>query len=118
MVGSFKIRGAYNVLRQLSASELAGGVCTVSAGNAAQGVALAARLVGARATVMVIDQAPDTKVQAIERLGAKKDGVIRGQALRRDGTLRDTVMYSVTAAEWRDGIKAGLEAFVRRRTAS
>lgn len=37
---------------------------------------------------------------AIERLGAKKDGVIRGHALRRDGTIRDTVMYSMTAAEW------------------
>jgi RimJ/RimL family protein N-acetyltransferase len=55
---------------------------------------------------------------AIERLGARKDGVIRGQALRRDGTLRDTVMYSITAEEWRGGIKARLEAFVRRRTAS
>ena len=38
--------------------------------------------------------------QAIERLGAKKDGVIRGHALRRDGTIRDTVMYSVLAHEW------------------
>ncbi|MBN8557191.1 MAG: GNAT family N-acetyltransferase [Proteobacteria bacterium] len=38
--------------------------------------------------------------RAIERLGAKKDGVIRGHALRRDGTIRDTVMYSMTAAEW------------------
>lgn len=38
--------------------------------------------------------------QAIERLGAKKDGVIRGHALRRDGTVRDTVMYSMTAFEW------------------
>ncbi len=74
-IGSFKIRGAYNVLRQLSASELAGGVSTVSAGNAAQGVALAARLVGTRATVMVIDQAPATKVRAIERLGAS---IVRG----------------------------------------
>jgi len=37
---------------------------------------------------------------AIERLGAKKDGVIRGHALRRDGTIRDTVMYSVTQGEW------------------
>ena len=37
---------------------------------------------------------------AIERLGAHKDGVIRGQALRRDGTIRDTVMYSMTASEW------------------
>jgi N-acetyltransferase len=37
---------------------------------------------------------------AIERLGARKDGIIRGHALRRDGTIRDTVMYSMTAGEW------------------
>ena len=40
--------------------------------------------------------------RAIERLGAKKDGVIRGNALRRDGTIRDTVMYSLRAGEWPD----------------
>ena len=38
--------------------------------------------------------------RAIERLGAQRDGVIRGQALRRDGTVRDTVMYSMRAGEW------------------
>ena len=38
--------------------------------------------------------------QAIERLGAQKDGVIRGHALRGDGTIRDTVMYSMRAGEW------------------
>ncbi len=38
--------------------------------------------------------------QAIERLGAKKDGVLRHHAVRRDGTVRDTVMYSVSAGEW------------------
>lgn len=38
--------------------------------------------------------------RAIERLGAKKDGVLRGHALRRDGTIRDTVMYSMHAGEW------------------
>jgi RimJ/RimL family protein N-acetyltransferase len=37
---------------------------------------------------------------AIERLGAKKDGIIRGHALRRDGTIRDTVMYSMRSGEW------------------
>ena len=37
---------------------------------------------------------------AIERLGARKDGVIRGHALRRDGTIRDTVMYSMRCGEW------------------
>lgn len=38
--------------------------------------------------------------RAIERLGARKDGVIRGHALRRDGTIRDTVMYSMRVGEW------------------
>jgi threonine dehydratase len=69
-IGSFKLRGAYNVVRQLSPAELRDGVWTVSAGNAAQGVALAARHVGARASVMVMDTAPETKIRAIERLGA------------------------------------------------
>ena len=41
-----------------------------------------------------------TSQRAIERLGAKKDGVIRGHALRRDGTIRDTVMYSLRSGEW------------------
>ncbi len=45
--------------------------------------------------------------RAIERLGAKKDGVIRGHALRRDGTIRDTVMYSLTSGEWPE-VKAQL----------
>ena len=38
--------------------------------------------------------------RAIERLGARKDGIVRGNKLRRDGTIRDTVMYSMTASEW------------------
>jgi RimJ/RimL family protein N-acetyltransferase len=45
--------------------------------------------------------------QAIERLGARKDGVIRGHALRRDGTIRDTVMYSLRSGEWPE-VKAQL----------
>jgi len=69
-IGSFKIRGAYNVIRQLTPEQLREGVWTVSAGNAAQGVAFAARKVGARCSVMVMDTAPDTKIRAIERLGA------------------------------------------------
>jgi len=44
---------------------------------------------------------------AIERLGAKRDGVLRHHALRRDGTVRDTVMYSITRGEWPE-IKAHL----------
>jgi threonine dehydratase len=69
-IGSFKIRGAMNAVSRLPASALASGVWTVSAGNAAQGVALAAREAGARASVMVMDTAPVTKLAAIERLGA------------------------------------------------
>jgi len=45
--------------------------------------------------------------RAIERLGARKDGVLRGHALRRDGTIRDTVMYSLAAGEWPE-VKAQL----------
>ena len=44
---------------------------------------------------------------AIERLGAKKDGILRHHALRRDGTIRDTVMYSILASEWSE-VKAHL----------
>jgi RimJ/RimL family protein N-acetyltransferase len=54
--------------------------------------------------------------RAIEALGAKKDGVIRHHYARRDGTVRDTVMYSVLAAEWPD-VKRHLELRLRRRTA-
>jgi RimJ/RimL family protein N-acetyltransferase len=53
---------------------------------------------------------------AIERLGAKKDGVIRRQSQRRDGTLRDTVMYSVTDDEWRGAVRARLTAFLAKGT--
>jgi threonine dehydratase len=70
-IGSFKIRGAYNAVRHLSPEQLADGVWTVSAGNAAQGVALAARKVGAAASVLVMDTTPATKLRAIERLGAR-----------------------------------------------
>lgn len=46
--------------------------------------------------------------RAIERLGARRDGVIRHNAPRRDGTVRDTVMYSILAHEWPD-VKAHLQ---------
>ncbi|MQA30473.1 MAG: pyridoxal-phosphate dependent enzyme [Luteitalea sp.] len=74
-IGSFKIRGAYNAVRQTPPEVLGQGVWTVSAGNAAQGVALAARKVGAPCSVLVMDTAPDTKLQAIARLGAT---IVRG----------------------------------------
>ncbi|HSG01081.1 MAG TPA: pyridoxal-phosphate dependent enzyme [Vicinamibacterales bacterium] len=69
-IGSFKIRGAMNAVAKLTPADLADGVWTVSAGNAAQGVALAAREAGTQASVMVMDTAPATKLAAIERLGA------------------------------------------------
>jgi threonine dehydratase len=69
-IGSFKIRGAMNAIASLAPDALAGGVWTVSAGNAAQGVALAAREAGVPASVLVIETAPATKLAAIERLGA------------------------------------------------
>jgi threonine dehydratase len=69
-IGSFKIRGAYNAISLLSPSERAKGVWTISAGNAAQGVALAARIVGVPCEVLVMDTAPAAKLDAIRRLGA------------------------------------------------
>ena len=69
-IGSFKIRGAWNAVRKLSPAQMQHGVWTVSAGNAAQGVAFAARLAGVPCSVMVMDTAPETKLRAIEKLGA------------------------------------------------
>ena len=56
---------------------------------------LGAKLVGWRT-----DNFNFASQRAIERLGARRDGVIRHHAVRRDGTIRDTVMYSMTAGEW------------------
>jgi len=69
-IGAFKIRGAYNAVRLLSPAERVHGVWTVSAGNAAQGVALAAQRAGVGCSVLVMDTAPNTKLDAIRRLGA------------------------------------------------
>lgn len=52
--------------------------------------------------------------RAIERLGARRDGVIRHHALRRDGTVRDTVMYSIVAGEWPE-VRAHLQYLLARR---
>src|SRR5437763_8144131 len=64
--GSFKIRGAYVRIARLSDAERARGVVAASAGNHAQGVALAARLLGCRSTVFMPDGAPIPKVQATQ----------------------------------------------------
>jgi threonine dehydratase len=70
-IGSFKIRGAANAIAHLSPERLERGVVTASAGNMAQGVAWCARELGVPCTVIAPSSAPDTKVSAIERLGAR-----------------------------------------------
>src|SRR5262249_2290002 len=70
-VGSFKIRGPANAIGSLPAAALAGGVYTASAGNMAQGLAWCARVRGVPASVVVPDNAPRAKLDAIERLGAR-----------------------------------------------
>ena len=68
-IGSFKIRGAVNAIRQAPHAATAKGVVTASAGNMAQGVAWAARELGVPATIIVPENAPQTKLDAIARLG-------------------------------------------------
>ncbi|WP_236236001.1 threonine ammonia-lyase, biosynthetic [Pseudomonas faucium] len=70
-VFSFKIRGAYNKLAQLSPEELARGVVTASAGNHAQGVALAARELGIKATIVMPKTTPEIKVEGVRSRGGK-----------------------------------------------
>ena len=68
---TFKLRGAYNKLASLSDDERSRGVIAASAGNHAQGVALAARQLGVEALVVMPETAPRIKVEAVERLGAE-----------------------------------------------
>src|SRR5437667_8120336 len=70
-IGSFKIRGAANAIGHMSPETLSRGVLTASAGNMAQGVAWQARELGIPCTVVAPETAPQTKLQAIERLGAR-----------------------------------------------
>src|SRR5947208_12084469 len=69
--GSFKVRGAYNKISRLSDDEKQRGVITASAGNHAQGVALAAKLHGIKATIVLPEFAPLTKIMATKALGAE-----------------------------------------------
>ena len=70
-VFSFKVRGAYNKLASLTAAERARGVIAASAGNHAQGVALAAHRLGVRALIVMPETAPRIKVEAVKRLKAE-----------------------------------------------
>jgi threonine dehydratase len=70
-IGSFKLRGAYNMVAQLTAEALRRGVITYSSGNHAQGVAYAARALGAKAVIVMPGNAPDVKKAATKALGAE-----------------------------------------------
>ncbi|MHC4456845.1 MAG: threonine ammonia-lyase [Planctomycetota bacterium] len=70
-IGSFKLRGAGNAMHLAKKEQLQKGVWTASAGNWAQGVAWYARLLGVKCTVVLPEAAPETKIAAIERLGAR-----------------------------------------------
>ena len=70
-IGSFKLRGAYNKIAQLSDEERKRGVITYSSGNHAQGVAYAARVLGAKAVIVMPSNAPEVKKKATAALGAE-----------------------------------------------
>ncbi len=70
-IGSFKLRGAYNTIAQLTPAQLALGVITYSSGNHAQGVAYAARALHSKAVIVMPDNAPQVKIDATRALGAE-----------------------------------------------
>ena len=70
-IGSFKLRGAYNKVAQLTPDQRSRGVITYSSGNHAQGVAYAARAVGAKAVIVMPSNAPEVKKRATAALGAE-----------------------------------------------
>jgi threonine dehydratase len=70
-IGSFKLRGAFNRIAQLTPEELGRGVVTYSSGNHAQGVAYAARALGAKAVIVMPNDAPAVKIEATRALGAE-----------------------------------------------
>src|SRR6202022_218429 len=70
-IGSFKIRGAANVMARTRREQLQRGVLTASAGNMAQGVAFCARRMGIPATIVAPETAPATKIRAVERMGGR-----------------------------------------------
>jgi threonine dehydratase len=70
-IGAFKIRGAYNMVSQLTPEELSRGVITYSSGNHAQGVAYAARALGSKAVIVMPDNSPQVKIHATRALGAE-----------------------------------------------
>lgn len=80
-VGAFKFRGAYNAIASLDDRQLRAGIITHSSGNHAQGVALAARILGAQATIVMPEDAPLVKRQATAGYGAR---IVSCQAIERE----------------------------------
>lgn len=90
MGGSFKIRGAFNKISQLSNEERSRGVIAASAGNHAQGVALAAKILGVKSIIVCPEFAPLTKINATKTLGA--DVILHGNM------LDESIAYSLQLA--------------------
>ncbi len=90
-VFSFKLRGAYNKMANLSADELTGGVICSSAGNHAQGVALAARERGVHASVVMPVTTPSIKIDAVRALG--------GEVILHGDAYDDAFAHAMTLAE-------------------
>lgn len=93
-IGSFKIRGAWHRLSDLSAAERAGGVVGVSSGNHAQGVAYAARALGIDATIVMPSNAPQVKLDATRALGANVVEYDRAGGEDRDAVAQKLVDQS------------------------
>jgi threonine dehydratase, medium form len=98
--GSFKVRGAYNKILRLSKEEKKRGVVTASAGNHAQGVALAARLHNIKATIVLPEFAPLTKVMATKAQGAEVVlyGASFDEAVRHSRELQEKHGYTYVHA--------------------
>ena len=114
-IGSFKIRGAYNAVRLLSEEQRNRGIWTVSAGNAAQGVALAALKADIPCKVLVMDTAPAAKLDAVRRLGgeivqASYDQCWKALSDRAHPTMTGTFIHPFEDDEFIAGnASAGLE---------
>jgi len=94
IISSFKVRGAFVKLSQLSKEQQRKGVVAVSAGNHAQGVAYHARALGIKATIVMPKTIPYAKIESTQNLGAKV--ILEGQ------TLDEAVAYALQLAEQND----------------
>ncbi len=104
VTGSFKVRGALNKVLALEAWEQAAGLVTASAGNHGQGVALAAKLVGAPVTVFASDHAVPTKLDAMRSLGAQVELVAGGYELAEQTAIGYARQHRLTwVSPYNDG---------------